>query len=45
MQFVINNPSDAQKIGIEGKKIATKLFDYRYKAKDIDDFLNSELRR
>lgn len=45
MQFVIDNPSDAQKIGTEGKNVATKLFDYRYKAEEIDDFLNSELKR
>ena len=39
MQFVINNPSQAKKIGFEGKNMAIKLFDYRYKAKEIDEFL------
>ena len=41
MQFVIDNPAEAQRIGIEGKKMAIKLFDYRYKAKEIDDFLTT----
>lgn len=39
MQFVIDNQEQAKRIGIEGKNIATELFDYRYKAKEIDDFL------
>ena len=39
MQFVIDNPTEAQKIGLEGRNVASKLFDYRYKAKEIDDFL------
>ncbi len=43
MQYVIDNPSDAQKIGLQGKKIATDLFDYRYQAKNINNFLDAEL--
>lgn len=45
MQFVINYPSEAKKIGFEGKNMAIKLFDYRYKAKEIDDFLTLKLKR
>jgi glycosyltransferase involved in cell wall biosynthesis len=44
MQFVIDNPAEAKKIGLEGKNIAIKLFDYRYKAKEIDDFLTLGLK-
>ena len=44
MQFVIDHQEEAQKIGIEGKNMAIKLFDYRYKAKEIDDFLTLGLR-
>lgn len=39
MKFVVNNPSKAQEIGIEGRSLARKLFDYRYKAKEINDFM------
>lgn len=44
MQFVIDNPTEAQKIGLEGKNVASKLFDYRYKAKEIDDFFTLGIR-
>jgi len=44
MQFVIDNPLEAKKIGFEGKNMAIKLFDYRYKAKEIDDFLNFKIK-
>ena len=40
MEFVINNPVQAQKIGLEGQKLATKLFDYRSKAQEMNNFLN-----
>jgi glycosyltransferase involved in cell wall biosynthesis len=39
MNFVLTNPEFARKIGSEGKKEAMKLFDYRFKAKEINDFL------
>lgn len=45
MQFVIDNQEIAQKIGIEGRNLAITLFDYRYKAKEIDDFLNLRLKK
>jgi glycosyltransferase involved in cell wall biosynthesis len=41
MQFVIANPEIARQIGVEGKKMAAKLFDYNYKAIELDNFLNS----
>ena len=44
MRFVIDNQEEAQKIAIEGKNMAIKLFDYRYKAKEIDDFLTLGLK-
>lgn len=44
MQFVIDNPSEAKRIGLEGKNMAFELFDYRYKAKEIDDFLTFKLK-
>ncbi len=43
MQFVLNNPSEAQNVGIKGEKIASEIFDYRNRASVINNFLNSEL--
>jgi len=43
MQFVINNPSYAQKVGLAGKNIASLIFDYRTMAPVINNFLNSQL--
>jgi glycosyltransferase involved in cell wall biosynthesis len=43
MQFVIDNSQIAQQIGVEGKKVAAKLFDYNCKAIEIDNFLNSAI--
>lgn len=40
MQFVIDNPELAKQIGLNGKKIASQIFDYREKAAEIDDFFN-----
>ncbi len=40
MQFVINNPVDAQKIGLKGKNTAVNSFDYRSMAVVINEFLN-----
>lgn len=42
MQFVMDNPIDVQKIGINGKNMALPLFDYRIQATVIDNFLNSK---
>jgi glycosyltransferase involved in cell wall biosynthesis len=42
MQFVINNPIVTQKIGMQGKNIASHIFDYRTRAAVINDFLNSK---
>lgn len=44
MQFIISNPEKAKNIGAEGKSMAIKLFDYRYKAKEIDNFLSLNLK-
>jgi glycosyltransferase involved in cell wall biosynthesis len=44
MQFVIDNPAEAKEIGLEGKNLAFRLFDYRYKAKEINDFLTLGLK-
>jgi len=41
MQFVLNNPTLAQEIGLRGKNIASAIFDYRSCAITINDFLNS----
>jgi glycosyltransferase involved in cell wall biosynthesis len=41
MQFVMDNPAEAQKVGAEGKNIASNLFDYRNRAAIISDFINS----
>ena len=43
MQFVINNPAYAQKVGMKGKNIASHIFDYRTMAPVINNFLNSEI--
>lgn len=43
MQFVIDNPTVVEKIGLNGSKLAGHIFDYRIKATDIDNFLNSQL--
>jgi hypothetical protein len=43
MEFVIQNPVDVQKIGQEGKNVASRIFDYRTNAVAIDNFLNSNL--
>jgi glycosyltransferase involved in cell wall biosynthesis len=40
MQFVIDEPEIAQKIGIKGKEIGMRLFDYRYQAEEMDYFLD-----
>jgi glycosyltransferase involved in cell wall biosynthesis len=42
MQFVIDNPAEAQKVGAEGKNVASNLFDYRNRAVVINDFINSQ---
>ncbi len=42
MQFVIDHPEEAKKIGIDGKNKAAPLFDYRIKAAAINNFLDSE---
>ena len=44
MEFVINNPLTAQEIGLKGREKARKLFDYRYKANEIDNFLGAQLQ-
>jgi glycosyltransferase involved in cell wall biosynthesis len=41
MQFVIVSPADAQKIGMNGKNVASNLFDYRNRAAVINDFLHT----
>lgn len=41
MQFVVNNDKIAKEIGIRGKEIAGRIFDYQNRAKEIDQFLNS----
>ena len=43
MQFVIDQPEASQKIGLTGKGLATKLFDYRYMAEELNEFLNNRL--
>jgi glycosyltransferase involved in cell wall biosynthesis len=42
MQFVIDNPLEVQKIGMNGKKMALPIFDYRIHASAINNFLNSK---
>ena len=43
MQFVIDHPVESKKIGLAGMGMAAKLFDYRYKAEELDNFLNKHL--
>lgn len=43
MQFVIDEPEQAEKIGQRGKSVASRIFDYRNVAKEIDSFLEAEL--
>ena len=43
MQFVIDNPEAAKKIGITGNNLAAPIFDHRIKAMDINNFLDTEL--
>lgn len=40
MQFVIDHPEESKKIGKSGMDLASELFDYRYKAEELDLFLN-----
>ena len=40
MQFIIDNPEESKKIGAAGKELAAILFDYRYKANELNEFLN-----
>lgn len=41
MQFVIDNSEIAINVGAEGKKSALSMFDYRVKAEEINNFINS----
>jgi glycosyltransferase involved in cell wall biosynthesis len=43
MQFVIDHPEEAQKIGLKGKQMGLNNFDYRNNATKINDFINSIL--
>ncbi|MGN6196967.1 MAG: glycosyltransferase [Ginsengibacter sp.] len=43
MQFVIDYPEESKRIGLSGMKMAARLFDYRYKAEELDNFLNKHL--
>jgi glycosyltransferase involved in cell wall biosynthesis len=43
MQFVIDHPEESKRIGLAGMEMAAKLFDYRYKAEELDNFLNEHL--
>ena len=40
IQFVIDHPKESKKIGLAGKELATKFFDYRYMADELNEFLN-----
>ena len=39
MQFIIDNPLEAQRIGINGRNIASRFFDYRNQAETINTFI------
>ena len=39
MQYVIENPTQAMEIGKKGKEVASKIFDYRIVAPQINNFL------
>lgn len=43
IMHVIENPHLAEKIGLEGKKLAEQLFDYKFKATEIDTFLEEQI--
>jgi glycosyltransferase involved in cell wall biosynthesis len=43
MQFVIDKPDQAKKIGLKGKEIASRLFDYRSWSRPLNSFLSTEL--
>jgi glycosyltransferase involved in cell wall biosynthesis len=43
MQFVIDNPEEAKRIGERGKEIASRIFDYRSMATEIDNFLETQV--
>jgi len=43
MQFVIDHPEEAQKIGLRGKQIGFDKFDYRNNTSRIDNFIDSIL--
>ena len=40
MEFVINNPIEGQRIGMNGKNTASLIFDYRSQATVINNFLD-----
>jgi glycosyltransferase involved in cell wall biosynthesis len=41
MQFVIDNPQEAKKIGVQGKSVACQQFSYQSFSGVLNDFLNS----
>ena len=45
MQFVINNTDVAKQIGVEGKKIALSIFDYKTQAPVMDHFFNELMNK
>lgn len=40
MQFVIDQPDISKEIGVKGKSVASSIFDYRNRAKYVNDFFN-----
>lgn len=43
MQYVLNNPLEAKRIGDEGKNVAINIFDFRNRAGVINEFLQSAI--
>lgn len=43
IEYVIKNEIEAKQVGLRGKELARKLFDYRSKSSDIDNFLEKQL--
>lgn len=43
IHYVIENPAFAKSVGLEGKKLAEKLFDYKHRSDRIDKFLEEQM--
>ena len=41
MDFILSHPEEATKVGIEGMKLTQTVFNYKYQARNLVNFINS----